>query len=197
MPKRLPTTALVVYAFALALGLGISSAYWAVSGDYPVGRVRAGPWKAWPQVGSRDADPYARSIIVREADIPLATGEGLALSAAADSAGRPLDTACTYRVGSTTPQARLWTLTLYDQDGSLVGSDLDRSGLTSAEIVRGADGRFAIALSRDLQPGNWLKLPQSGSFSLMLRLYDSPVAAGSASLEAGALPAIERLECGA
>jgi hypothetical protein len=197
VPKRLPTTALVIYAFALALGLGVSSAYMAVSGDYPLGAVRAGPWRAWPQVGSRDADPYARSIIVREAEVPLATGEGLALAATADDTGRPLDSACTYRVGSTTPQARLWTLTLYDQSGFLVPSDLDRSGFTSAEILRSADGRFAIMLSRDLQPGNWLKLPASGSFSLMLRLYDSPVAAGSASLTAGALPTIERVECAA
>jgi hypothetical protein len=197
VPKRLPTTALVVYAFALALGLGASSAYLAISGEFPLGAVQAGPWKAWPQVGSREADPYARSIIVREAEIPLGTGEGLVLAAATDGTGRALDSGCTYRIGTTTPQARLWTLTVYDESGNLVSTPLERSGFTSAEILRGADGGFTVTLARDLQPGNWLKLPPVGSFSLMLRLYDSPVAAGSASLNAATLPAIERVECGA
>jgi hypothetical protein len=195
VPRRLPTTALVIYAFAVGLGLGVSSAYVALSGEYPVGRVTAGPWKAWPHVGSRNADPYAQGIIVREGDIPLAAGEGIALVADSDSAGRTLDSGCTYRLGATTPQARLWTLTLYDGNGRLVPSDLDRSSFTSAEILREADGRFAIALSRDLQAGNWLKLPPSGPFTLALRLYDSPAAAGSAMLDEKALPALERVEC--
>jgi hypothetical protein len=193
--KRLSTAALVVYAFAIALGLGVSSAYVAVSGDYPLGGVSAGPWKAWPQVGSRNADPYARTIVVRGSDIPLATGEGLAFTATADSAGRKLDSACTYRVGPAAPQTRLWTLSLYDRSRLLVPSELDRSGFTAAEILRDAEGRFAIVLARDLQPGNWLKLPAAGPFSLVLRLYDSPLSAGSASLDEKAFPSIERVDC--
>lgn len=196
-PRRLSTAALVVYAFAVALGGGVGSAWYALSGDYPVGAVRAGPWTAWPFVGSKDADPYARSIVTRTGDVPLATGEGLALVATTDSAGRPLDSACTYRVGAVTPQARLWTLTLYDEAGALATSDLQRSGFTSAEILRSAEGQFAILLSRDLQAGNWLELPKSGRFSLGLRLYDTPAALGSGAIDARSLPSIERLECGA
>ena len=66
---------------AVALGLGISSASIALRGDYPFGGIEVGPWKAWPQVGSREADPYARAIVTRRAEIPLAVGEGLALTA--------------------------------------------------------------------------------------------------------------------
>jgi hypothetical protein len=187
----------VVYAFALALGLGVGSAYYAVSGEYPVGGVRVGPWTTWPQAGSPAADPYARAIATRNAEIPLAVGEGLALTARADSEGRTLDTGCAYRVGGVTPQARLWTLTLYDGSGALVATDLERSGFTSAEVLRAADGGFSIALSRELQPGNWLKLPPGGPFTLALRLYDTPAALGTGAVEARALPAIERLECGA
>ncbi|HEY8382773.1 MAG TPA: DUF1214 domain-containing protein [Microvirga sp.] len=196
-PRTLSTSALVVYAFALALGLGVSSAYFAVSGEYPLGGVAVGPWKTWPKTGSRDADPYARTIVVRSGDVPLATGEGLGLTASLDSDGRPLDSACTYQLGSATPQARLWTLTLYDQGGGLIASDLQRSGFTSSEILRDADGRFTVSLSRDLQPGNWLKLPSAGPFSLALRLYDTPASTGTASLDVRALPRIERVACGA
>jgi hypothetical protein len=195
--RPLPTAALIVYALALALGLGVSSAFVATSGEFPIGGVRVGPWKSWPQTGSRDADPYARTIMARRAEIPLATGEGLVLTATADSEGRTLDSGCTYRVGTVTPQARLWTLTLYDRDGGLVTSELERSGFTSAEILRGPDGAFTVVLSRELQPGNWLKLPSAGPFTLTLRLYDTPAALGTGAVEVRSLPAIERIECGA
>lgn len=195
--KRLPTAALVVYAFAVALGLGIGSAYLALRGDYPLGAVRLGPWTAWPHLGSSEADPYARSIVTRRSEIPLATGEGLALFASTDSQGRTLDSGCTYTVGTATPQARLWTLTLYDQQGAFVTSDLQRSGFTSAEVLRGPEGRFSIVLSRDVQPGNWLKLPAAGAFSIALRLYDTPASLGTSAVDARSLPSIERQECGA
>jgi hypothetical protein len=195
--KPLTPAALIVYAFALALGLGVSTAWFAVSGEYPIGAVRVGPWTSWPQVGSSSADPYARAIVTRRAEIPLATGEGLALTATIDGQGRDLDSACTYRVGSTTPQARLWTLTIYDRNGALVSSELERSGFTSTEVLREPDGRFFVALSRQLQPGNWLKLPAGGRFSMTLRLYDTPAALGAGAVDPRSLPAIERTECGA
>ena len=195
--KPLSTAALVMYSCALALGIGISSAYYALSRDYPFGGVSAGPWRAWPQVGSRDADPYARAIVTRRAEIPLALGEGLALTAVADSEGNRLDLGCSYRVGAVTPQARLWTLAIYDGSGAPVTSELGRSGITSAEVLRDSEGRFNVALSRAAQAGNWLQLPGAGRFTIMLRLYDTPVAAGSAAFDAATLPRIEKLECGA
>ena len=195
--RPISSAAFVLYAFALALALGVGSAYWVQQGPYPFGGVTIGPWKAWPRVGSRQADPYARAIVTRRGDVPLAIGEGLALTATIDAAGQRLDSACSYRIGAVTPQARLWTLALYDESGALVSTELGRRGLTSAEILRDADGKFAIALSRRASPGNWLQLPQAGAFSVILRLYDTPAAVGSAALEAAALPTIERVECGA
>jgi len=195
--RPLSPAALIVYAFALALGLGVSSALYALGGEYPIGAVRVGPWTSWPQVGSSSADPYSRAIVTRRAEIPLATGEGLALTATADGQGRDLETACTYRVGSATPQARLWTLTIYDRNGALASSELERSGFTSSEVLREPDGRFTVVLSRELQPGNWLKLPAGDRFSLTLRLYDTPAALGAGAVDPRSLPSIERMECGA
>jgi hypothetical protein len=195
--KRLSSAALVVYAFAVALGLGVPSAYWAVKAEYPVGSQRIGPWTTWPGVGSNQPDPYARAIMARRAEIPLALGEGLALTATMDSGGQALDTACAYRIGATTPQARLWTLTVYDATGRLRISDLVRAGITSAEVLREADGRFSVTLAPSARPGNWLKTPDGGRFSVVLRLYDTSVAASAANLDAKALPAIDRLDCGA
>ena len=77
---RIPSLVLLVYALALGGGLGVGSAVGILGADYPFGRVRVGPWTAWPQSGSREADPYMRAIIARRGDLPLGLGEGLALT---------------------------------------------------------------------------------------------------------------------
>lgn len=195
--KPLSSATLIIYSLALALGIGVGSVYWTVRDGYPLGEAQIGPWKTWPRVGSREADPYALSVVARTGEIPLGLGEGLALTAAADDAGQPLQSHCTYRIGSATPQARHWTLTAYGPDQRLLSTDLGRTGFTSTEVLRETDGSFWITLSRDLSPGNWLKLPSAGEFTLVIRLYDTPVAAGSAALEAHALPSIQRLGCAA
>jgi hypothetical protein len=191
---RIPTALLIVYSLLLALGLGLGSAYWVLNNDPPFGSIRLGPWKAWPTMGSPDADPYMRAILARRGEVPLATGEGLGFTATTDSEGRKLESACTYRVGSTVPGARLWTVTLYDQDGRLPATALGRRSFTSAEILRDGQDEFNIALSRDLQDGNWLQLPASGSFMIALRLYDLQGPVGG--LEEAELPTIQRVGCG-
>jgi hypothetical protein len=190
-----PTVLLIIYALLLALALGLGSAYLALKGDPPFGRVRIGPWQTWPKLGSPEADPYMRAIVAYRGDVPLATGEGLAVTARTDNEGRELDSGCSYRIGAVMPAARIWTLTLYDRDGRLPASGSARSSFTSSEIVRNTDNLFFLNLSRDLSAGNWLQLPPSGSFSLVLRLYDMP-GAGGANLKAEDLPTIERLGCG-
>ena len=191
---RLATPLLAVYALLLGAGLGLSSAYLVLHRGYPLGSVRAGIWTAWPRIGSREADPYARAVLARRGDIPLGIGEGLALTAAGDEAGRPFDTACTYRITSPTPPARVWTLTVNDGDRP-VATESGRRSFTSAEILRDAEGGFEVLLSREAQPGNWLPLPESGRVQLTLRLYDTPAATSSAALDPRTVPPMTRLEC--
>lgn len=186
---------LVPVTLAVGLTLGLSSASWMVSRASPFGGVHSGPWTAWPKLGSRDVDPYALAIRARTADVPLGIGEGLMLNATHDDAGRPLDAACTYTVDGATPPARYWTLTLTDESGAPVKTELQRSGFTSREVLRDGDGRAAIVLSREASPGNWLRMPPSGRVSLVLRLYDTPLS-GTAGLDPASLPRIQRGECG-
>ena len=193
--RRFSTAILVVYTLLLALGLGLGSAYWAINGDPPFGSLRLGPWQAWPKLGAPEADPYMRAIIARRSDIPLAAGEGMGFTASVDNDGRPLDSACSYSIGPVAPIARVWTVTLYDQTGRLPSTELGRRSFTSAEVLRDTQDRFSIALSRTVQPGNWLQLPAGGPFTVALRLYDPPGAAG-ANLEERDMPVIQRLECG-
>lgn len=193
--RRLPGAVLILYALTIALLLGLGSVHWALRGTYPLGGVHIGAWTTWPTAGAESADPYARAVMARTGEIPLALGEGLAFLAQTDGTNQPLDTACTYRIGSVTPQARYWTLMAYDPSGRPVRTPLGRAGFTSAEVVRDMKGLFEVVLSRQAQPGNWLQLPTGGRFGLVLRLYDTTVAAGAASIDPKALPLIERISC--
>jgi hypothetical protein len=179
---------------AVAAFSGLGSAYLALNGDPPVGGVHVGQWLAWPKAGSRDIDPYAHAIVARTGDVPLGLGEGLMLVARSDNGGAPLDARCRYTVTGNVPQARAWTLTLYNDDGRLLADTTARTSITSAEVLRDSDGKASIVLSGEASPGNWLKLPAEGRFSLVMRLYDTPVAAAGA-MDSRAMPSITRTEC--
>lgn len=178
---------------AIAVVLGLGSAWIAVSGSRPVGAVVAGPWVTWPNAGRPDADPYTRAHLAQSGMLPLGVGEGLTFTARRDSSGEPLDGNCEYRVVGRTPRAVLWTLTVLDDRGGLATTPLPRFGFHSDEILRRPDGSFEIVLSTTAVPGNWLAPPQ-GPFQLLLRLYDALLTSG-ASLRASDLPAITRGAC--
>ncbi|MFH6785463.1 MULTISPECIES: DUF1214 domain-containing protein [Methylobacterium] len=201
--RRVGTVGLVVYALGLGAVLGLASANWATRGRYPFGGVVLNAWTAWPKIGARDADPYVRAIHARTGEVPLALGEGLLLTALTDDDGRRLDPSCRYRIAGATPPARAWTLTVErgrhaapaePQAGT--APPPPRTGFTSTEVLRDRDGRFAVALSPDVQPGNWLPMPAGeGSIRLVLRLYDTPVAASTGVLEREGVPSITREVC--
>lgn len=192
--SRSARVGLVVYALTLGGVLGLVSADYATSGGYPFGGTPIGSWTAWPKAGSLDADPYSRAVNARRGDIPLAVGEGMLLTASVDDDGRALDAACTYHLSGVTPPARAWTLTVTGRGAAEQAPT--RDNFTSTEILRDADGQFAILFSPEVQPGNWLPMPRPrGPVRLALRLYDTPVAASVSSLDRDSLPSIERVGC--
>ena len=181
-------------ATAVAVAVGISSAWYAVDRGRLFGAVTAGGWTAWPQEGSPDADPYSLAMLARTGEIPLGAGEGLSFTAEADGDGARLSGSCTYTVVGETPAARLWTLTATDDDGRLMVNVAHRPGFHSREIVREADGALRIIVSSHVEPGNWLPIGTVGRFKLVLRLYDTPLTTGSQIADL-VMPAIERVSC--
>ena len=212
--RRLGTVGLVLYALALGAALGLATANWATRGRYPFGGVALNAWTAWPKIGARDADPYVRAIHARTGEVPLALGEGLLLTALTDDSGRRLDPSCRYRIAGATPPSRAWTLTVERRGRARADAATDaaktegsktegagdagapRTGFTSTEVLRDRDGRFAVTLGPVVQPGNWLPMPAGeGSIRLVLRLYDTPVAASTGVLEREGVPSITREDC--
>jgi hypothetical protein len=184
-------------AYVLFIGafLGLGSAYAALGGRFPFEAVQVGAWGAWPKTGSQWIDPYARGILARGAYLPLGVGEGLALVASGDDEGRSLDARCRYAVTGSVPPTRGWTLNVV-ASGWPATSD-DRSGFSDADVVREENGRMVLTLSTAVAGGNWLPLPAKDRFTLVLRLYDTPVSSTARELVRDMVPAIRRLGCGA
>jgi hypothetical protein len=183
----------------LACVLGLTIGLWATVASLRNARgfdaLSIGPWTVSEKGGTPDADPYTRAAIERSGEIPLAQGEGLQFIAQVDDSGAALNPRCVYRVGRAAPPARYWTLSLVDAQGFPIENPAGRYGFRSSEILRSADGGFAIAVSAQARPGNWLPIGAESRFALLLRLYDSPVSATAGAIEKTAMPHIARESC--
>ena len=106
-----------------------------------------------------------------------------------------LDGRCDVLLSGTTPQARFWTLTLYDPEGRLVANSAQRQGFTSQEIVRNADGSFDVLVGPRARPGNWLPTGGVDKYLLVLRLYDTPIGMASRTGSEAPMPALTKRAC--
>jgi len=179
--------------FAAVVGLGAT--WLTLTRGVAFGALHIGAWTAWPKSGSVDIDPYARATVARTGELPIGTGDGVAFYARTDDAGNPFDGRCSFAISGMTPAARYWTLTLYDPEGRLVANTIDRHGFSSAEIVRDADGRFAINVAPRARPGNWLPSGAAERFVLVWRLYDTPIGVATRTTKIGQMPTVTRKGC--
>src|SRR5438105_13378405 len=104
---------------AVAATIGLGTTWIAVTQGAAYGGITIGAWTAWPKVGTSDIDPYARAMIARSGELPVGSGDGVAFYARSDDSGRVLDGRCDFLLSGITPQARYWTITLYDLEGRL------------------------------------------------------------------------------
>ncbi|WP_309084094.1 DUF1214 domain-containing protein [Chelativorans sp.] len=193
----LKTVFLTLVTLAVAIGGGAASAWMILENVPPVGAVAAGPWTAFPDAGTPEADPYSRARFTREGGIPLGRSEGLVFTASRDSAERALRRACTYRIEGTIPAARLWTLHAADPSGMpLAPKGRRQAALHSGMILHREGVPFAITISPHPAPDNWLAVTGSGPMQLVFTLLDTPVSTG-VSLGELAMPDILQVRCDA
>lgn len=194
--KVLRVPFLIAVALTIAFGGGILSAMWALQASAGFGAIRLGVWQAFPEAQTASADPYARSHRAKAGRLLYGSAEGLVFTATEDEQGRRLNANCTYRLHGRTPTARTWTLYAANAAGRRLPAAASRpSSFNARTVLRQQDGSFDIVISTAPQPGNWLALPQAGSFSLVLTLLDTPVA-GSSGLIGLNMPELERIGCG-
>ena len=184
-----------IFAFALATLIGLGATYFALTRGAAFGALTIGAWTAFPRTGTVDADPYARASIARSGQLPTGLGDGVSFTATTDDKGQFLDGRCDVTLSGITPTARFWTVTLYNANGQLVANSVNRFGFTSQEIVRNADGTFAIAATPRASPGNWLPTGGIERYRLMLRLYDTPVGVSTRAGKEVPMPTISTERC--
>lgn len=175
--------------------LGLAFSFLLLETGFGFNPLKAGPWTAWPRIGTAELDPYTLAKLSFFHEIPLGAAEGLKFIATTSSSGAPLLGRCDYKVSGGVPQARLWTLDIYSRDGTPVASGGERPGLSSAELVWQSGGGFEISLSQNARPDNWLSLPDIDRFCLALTLYDVETGAGLSRLSPAEMPAIVQTKC--
>ncbi|ABD87345.1 DUF1214 domain-containing protein [Rhodopseudomonas palustris] len=185
----------ILIALIIAAAIGVGTTWMTATRGTDLNTLTIGAWTARPRTGTADIDPYARASIARSGELPIGTGDGIAFTATADDAKRLLDGRCDVVVSGVTPAARFWTLTLYDTKGRLVANSLQRYGFTSQEIVRSSDGAFEVRIASRARAGNWLPTGAIERYSLMLRLYDTPVGVATRTQRDAPMPAIKTVGC--
>ena len=182
-------------AFAAAALIGLGATWFVLNEGVAYGGITIGAWTAWPKNGTPGIDPYARAMVARSGELPVGSGDGVTFYARTDDGMRPLDGRCDVALSGTTPQARFWTLTLYDPEGKLVANSVQRHGFTSQEIIRSASGTFDIVIGPRARPGNWLPTGGIEQFVLVWRLYDTPIGVATRNTKSGPMPAVARKDC--
>lgn len=186
----------VAFCFVGAL-LGLVTAQHAVSGRYGVVAATKGAWTAWPRAAAARTDPYTRAHQLSYGLVPSNRFDTIEYEARVDDAGRTLDQDCAYLVSGPMPQSRWWSLSAMATGDEADEADAvgePRLGLVSRQLVFEPDESFRVAVSRELQAGNWLRPPDSGDLVLLLRLY-APAAGLFRRPLAAELPSIERVAC--
>ena len=184
-----------VLAFASAAVIGLGLTWFALNEGVAYGGITIGAWTAWPKNGTPGIDPYARAMVARSGELPIGSGDGVMFYARTDDQGRPFDGRCDAKVSGTTPQARFWTLTLYDPEGKLVANSVQRHGFTSQELIRAANGTFEVTIGPRARPGNWLPTGGVERYVLALRLYDTPVGLATRSGPDTPMPTVTQKAC--
>ena len=185
----------LLFSFTVATVVGLGATWFALTQGTAFGAIAIGAWTAWPKTGTASVDPYARAAIARNGELPIGSGDGVAFFAVEDDRGRLLDGRCDVTLAGTTPQARFWTLTLYDLEGQMIANSLDRQGFTSQEVVRNADGSFAIVVAPRARSGNWLPTGGAERYVLVLRLYDTPVGVATRASREVPMPSVTLERC--
>lgn len=184
----------LICTLAIALGLGIWSAREATARYPQIGALELGVWRAYPAVGTAQADPYLRAKVARESIFVLGSAEGLEFVAETDSDGAPLHSRCDYRVDGRVTNARLWTLQTSDRPRALNDTET-RLAVSNSHIVGyTTDGEFTLHLTKQIVPGDWAPLREEGAFHLVLTAYDSAIAS-STGVATPELPRITAENC--
>jgi hypothetical protein len=160
----------LILALAVALIIGVASAWTALDSVPQSGFLANGAWRVAPDAGDDQLSLYKRAALAKTSLLAPDGRETLDLIATADETGAPLEGRCNYRIQGGKLPARSWSIAAYGPGRVLIANAEHRYALGPREAAQG-DGTFVMHLSAAPQAGAWLPLAAKQRFSLTLRLY--------------------------
>ena len=188
----------IAFYAAIAIGVGLASAWYMMDYGSRLTVERDGPWQRWTMAGAEGADPYTKAHFARAGWLPLSTAAAHYFLAGKDSSGEALYADCEYVLNGAAPAGRRWTLAAFDLQGRPVEPGLGRPVITSANALPGPEASLTVHLGQSTAPGNWLSLTGAARMQLLLTVYgriDRAVKAGAAEASRRPLPNIVRTGC--
>ncbi|MFM2423137.1 MAG: hypothetical protein RL291_1667 [Pseudomonadota bacterium] len=184
----------VIGAVALVLGLG--SAWVMISRGSGLTTERIGAWVTWPSAGRADADPYTLAHTVRSGLLPINSSLSATFRATQDNEGQRLVSSCEYAIESEAIDAQWWSLAVFNENGWVIRNSAERHAFNAATAIRESGGGFIVTLARDARPGNWLPTAGGGNLVVEFSVLDGRWAQpGPDQDRLRVLPAIRRVGC--
>ncbi len=187
-------TKVSVFLFIALFG-GTASSWYAVEYGMPFNTETQGPWKRWSGAGRTDSDPYTRNRFSAREQLLYNANLSYRFEATSDSKGRLLHSSCDYVIEGRKINAPWWGLAVFDGRGRLIPNAAQRHSFNVDTVAYGADGSFAIRLSREARPYNWLPTARAGRLIVVLEAQSER--GGTDVLARGNLnlPTIKRIAC--
>lgn len=200
LQKRLASFVGVLSDWAAFIGavliLGLATSWYMIDVGTRLTTEKHGPWIGWTSAGRADGDPYTRAHFARLGTLQLTSEIAMTYLAYTDSDGNRLHSSCDYRVEGRDAADHWWSVTVFNDRGDLIANAAQRYTYTSQSIALRPDGTYAVALSREASPGNWLPTGGAGRLALMFTTFDTRgTMLGKSASEPRPLPAIRRVQC--
>ncbi len=186
----------IYFLISLTIGLsaGIYSAQYGVRQGAAAPAAVIGPWQSITEIDDNELNPYALAHMSNYGNLKLGNFEALYFIAKIDDENKSLSGNCEYAVKGKVPEAKWWSITIYDQDGMLIENQAERYSFNATNIRLKNNAVFNIALAANARPDNWIPTKPDEPFVIVLRLY-SPDINSIRDANEISFPGIERLNC--
>ena len=159
--------------FVLAITVGIGTAVYRISDvEQSPAFFHNGSWTGTNHLPLGKDDLLTTQVTLYGL-FALPSEEAIYLFARQDDKGEKFNSANNYMVTGNVHQlhAKYWSITAYGKDLYLVPNEIDRYSFNNSNIKTDSAGNFSVLLSSTKHSGNWLPLPESSRFNVVLRLY--------------------------
>ncbi len=174
---------------------GLFSSWYAVEMGMPFNTVRQGAWTRWTGAGLPDADPYSRTYFAKREQLHFNANLIMHFEATRDDLGRRLHSSCDYLIEGSNINVPWWTIAVFNADGKLIPNAAQRYSFNSETIAYSPDGSFAIRLSREARPYNWLPTTRAGHVIVVFEAQRNSSSLNVLKQEKIILPSIQRISC--